>query len=802
MHSVLLLGGLALVSIQATDLIAPEKATWPQATGPYGNFNPHQTGVKLLDDLSLARQVWVSETKSLGRAKGTVGSYVPMLADTTTHPGSTGSPIVAEGKVFACSFRGNGEVWAEKHKDLIDLSKYRLSPEQLAALKRNTATIADDITVAIDAKTGKTIWEVVESGQGINRCSGKYFQFIDTPAYFQGKIFSFGTMGRIYCYNAADGTKLWQDDSSVLVKKATDLREKMLSERNILPGGEGINASLVVADPDGDGLGAVLIAPEYDGAPDVGLRGIDVQSGKSLWNLPAVKSKFAVPTVWTHQGKQYILVASIKGELRLIDPKRGTVLWTLTGLPPTYYTLTTTAKHVFLGVKPFFDGKNAKQSLVRLAAYRFSPEKVELAWESPDQVEFWFQNHMDICCMRKVVARDGKVYQIVQGHSPDGFAHIYEEETGKVLATSKNLPLGQAYITEDRLLFSPDSSHFKNIQWQFCSLDPKAFRKLGNPWNAPHDNTTGYEVFMELPYVAGFFYMRTWLGQVVCYDFRERPIAATWELSMRPASIGLETIQKPLRLFEHEPGSIDQATTYPPTSEQAGLVYANWRRQPVWEPFPCPNLPVQNRRISGTVPMDFGSIVIPINLTLEYDQSGTVSGTWTRSIPASTVEKRSGTLKGIPAQSKRICPKPGQKDQAPSVLGENPPGTTTTVLTLSGLTSDQAGRDDIICLDYDGKQVRRAAALGPYGQSWHEVDARALTTLSPDRVEGDLVLILNRDKWQVGKTTPEPGKAARIHISAERKGDELVGSWTASLGEAYTFTGQISGTRQEKPEKK
>jgi hypothetical protein len=33
--------------------------------------------------------------------------------------------------------------------------------------------------------------------------------------------------------------------------------------------------------------------------------------------------------------------------------------------------------------------------------------------------------------------------------------------------------------------------------------------------------TTAYEVFIERPYADGRFFMRTWQGQVVCYDLRK-----------------------------------------------------------------------------------------------------------------------------------------------------------------------------------------------------------------------------------------------------------------------------------------
>jgi outer membrane protein assembly factor BamB len=272
----------------------------------------------------------------------------------------------------------------------------------------------------------------------------------------------------------------------------------------------------------------VLVVPQYPGGPDVALRGMDTQTGKTLWEVPAVSSRYATPAVWIHQGKPYVLVATIKGEFRLIDPKSGKVLWTVTGLQPVYYPLTASAKHVFVNVKSAFNEPPDKGGKMwgRIGAYRITPEKAELAWQAPDKPAFWFENHMDICAMRRVLVRDGRVYHVTQGHTEDPKTsathfNILDENTGEVLLTSKELAGSPcSYLVEDRLLYTPDASHWKSIQWQFWTLDPKDFRALGSPWKVPHDNTTAYEVFIELPYVDGCFYMRTWQGQVACYDLR------------------------------------------------------------------------------------------------------------------------------------------------------------------------------------------------------------------------------------------------------------------------------------------
>lgn len=510
-------------------------APWPQANGPFGNFNPRRYDVKLVDDLSQARQAWVSEFRDLGFAKGSSSGYVNHLADAETHPGSAGGLIVAEGKVFASSFRPRGAKWPENMPNFQGdkLSKLWEDPDKAAAVRRNSAIEADDLTVAIDLKSGTTVWTAIEENKGINRYSGKRLQFHGTPVYFAGRVFSLGSAGNVYCYDAATGNKLWEECESALVKHTLELKEKLLNDRKGLPSGEGLGASPVVA-------GDTLIVPEFDTLHrDISLRGLDVTTGKTKWIVRASSSRFATPAVWTHKNQQYVIVASTDGNLRLIEPAEGRVLWTVTGLEPTYYSLAPSERHVFVNVKSARETtKKPGECWGRIGAYRLSPEKAELAWSAPDEPKFWFENHMDICAMRRTLVRDGKVYLFTQGHTldpakSDTFFSIFDEETGKVLYVSKPGELGQPFVNdtpltalgqfwlvEDRILSIPDAAHSDRSTMQWMTMDPAAIRRLGKPWKPPHSNTTAYEVFIELPYVDGRFLMRTWQGQVVCYDLR------------------------------------------------------------------------------------------------------------------------------------------------------------------------------------------------------------------------------------------------------------------------------------------
>lgn len=509
----------------------PARADWPQANGPTGNFNPKRYGHQLVSDLKDARKLWVSQTADLGFAKGSSSGYVRHLTEADTHPGAASGLIVAEGKVFASTFRPSGEVWAENlpHRKHASHRRYFGNSAVEAVLRRNAAILADDVTLAIDLKTGRTLWKAVEEGEGINRYSGKRNHFGVTPAYDEGKVFSMGTMGAVRCYDAVNGRKLWENASGPLVTASRETKAKLLATKDGFAGGGGMSASLVVA-------AGVLIVPQFTGRTDIPLRGLDIRTGRKLWEAPAATCRYATPAVWTHGGRQYVLCATVgqhgkydTGKLRLIEPRSGKVLWTATSLAPTWYALSPSAKHVMVNVpSAHINPKKRKdnQPWGLMAAYRITPGEVQRAWTMPDEPQFWFENHMDICAMRRVLIRDGRVYFFSQGHTVDPahcsrFFSILNESTGKVLHTSEALSGSpQFWLVEDRLLVIPDAAHSNRSTLELFTIDPKDFHRIGEPWKPPHENTTAYEAYMELPYVDGLFLMRNRQGQVVCYDLR------------------------------------------------------------------------------------------------------------------------------------------------------------------------------------------------------------------------------------------------------------------------------------------
>ena len=78
------------------------------------------------------------------------------------------------------------------------------------------------------------------------------------------------------------------------------------------------------------------------------------------------------------------------------------------------------------------------------------------------------------------------------------------------------------YLIEDRLLHWTDACHGDRARLELFTADPARFRRLCQPWKPPQQTTTGYEVYLETPYVDGGLFMRTITGEIRCYDLRRR----------------------------------------------------------------------------------------------------------------------------------------------------------------------------------------------------------------------------------------------------------------------------------------
>ena len=510
--------------VTADEMVSEQQAWqlgWPQMQGPHGNFRPAQTGVALVDDLSEAKLVWESETRDIGRAKHTTGSFKGKTPQERAQrvldilgpnpkatPGGWAAPIIAEGKLFVTTFKPAGKLYDVKTID---------GPTAKAHLEAN------DLLIALDAQTGKTLWQAAEPG-GFVWGVGKRNGFQVAPVHHDGVVYSMGTTGRVFAYAAASGKKLWQTEPDV---KMIEERDKHLAKSHVLQASAryGWQQSLVFA-------GGQLIVPRQST-----LLALDPATGKRKWELSKVISKWKTPTVWRHAKKQYLLCATGgnpgTAQLNLVDPSVGKILWTIAGLHATQFNLAPSENHVLVNVGSTIMKQNPNGSSPKnvdgkapfglLGAYKITPQGATRAWTFPDRPHFLLPTWNDSVARPRYLIRGGLVYLATGGPNKETDRRfiIAREETGEVLVDEPRLNDFWFQLIEDKLLHAIDWSHGSRASFDLYTSDPASFKKQSGTWKAEQPLTTSYQVLMEPPVIAGHIFWRTETGTVVCYDLRK-----------------------------------------------------------------------------------------------------------------------------------------------------------------------------------------------------------------------------------------------------------------------------------------
>lgn len=489
---------------------ASEPGGWPQMTGPTFDYRADAPPGPMITSFKDLREVWVSETREIGFGKWESGpnALVKSYAgkDWPFHPGGVAPLIVADGLVFASSYRPSGTVAA---KDAATTARFApILPAQ------NLMIEADDLLFAIDAATGQTAWTATQAGKGLNHLGYKRLEYGVAPVHHRGRIYQLGTAGRLYAYEAKTGRLLFDQPLGRLAERCETLRQAALKAGRFAEV-NGLLGGLVVADE-------VLIAMLYEGDPDT-VVGVGADDGKILWEVKQATAKFITPCVVKLDGREFVLVHSgISGVLRLIEPKTGTVVWTVEHLPPIRQPLVCADGLVFLNVG------DAGKETARWGAYTLTATGAKPAWQLPAEAKYTWQWDFDLRTVRRVAVGPGVVY-LVCGGARGGTMVVVQTTTGTVL--QEVLSAGEFFwqlpaVVGSRLVSSTNVYHggrFLRMVLHEISPDGR-LKALGesDDWSAK-SLASGYEVPMEPAYAGGRMFVRNNLGQVVCLDLRSGP---------------------------------------------------------------------------------------------------------------------------------------------------------------------------------------------------------------------------------------------------------------------------------------
>jgi outer membrane protein assembly factor BamB len=604
-------------------------ADWPSYLGGNGAFS-ETSGVKLVNDMCKVRFLWESEERGIGFGKaGSQASRNGFAPGTGLAYGGEASPIVAGGLVVQFYITPCGEKSWNDGKSIMG--------EKYAQFANYWRISADEVVVAMDVATGKTRWKQTFADKGLNHVPDKRGGFAVTPVAAGGRLFCMGTTGRLYCLDLGTGKLLWESHVGPLHEAMEAWKAESLKTlvREKQPCGRPYGI-LAVAD-------GVLLAPDWGG----GLVGVDVATGRRLWEAPGVLSGFNGPVV---DGTNVACVNNT-GELRLLKAKTGEVLWTL-ALGSLHLT------------QPIFAGEclvvfeshpklraGSPNGCGLLSAYRLTEKGAVRAWALP--ADYFQHMGLDGGPSRKVVARNGIVYASLlkaEGNGTDRTDAsprlvIAREKDGHILG-AHDVDGWNPYLWGDRLITVTDIQHrprgVRPEVWQMYHADPANFRALGDGWlvDGPppiHNGTCGYELPILEVFSDGVFFCRVW-GGIRAYDLRASN-ADDNSLDAAPPKVGLDTATWELTLkdFFSKHRALDMVL-HRKGGQWVGYKVTGMAYNIAWHQADLSQLTVKDGRLSGTVivtvradrwiPADGKSHVVKV--TLDATVTGrTVTGTFT-----------------------------------------------------------------------------------------------------------------------------------------------------------------------------
>ncbi len=512
----LLLAGLIVVSPAKADLPKADP-DWPMFIGPGGTRVPTVQGYELVDDLNAVQPVWkLKHHTTVG--KGLYPSTLRECQKRGIKPfyGGAANLVIADDIIYLSYYKPNGKhpAKAEGWRTVGNPKEYL--PDGFFCVG------ADDILLAVDANKGTILWEKVEADRGINRLAHKRAHWVRSPAVADGKVFSIGSAGTLYAYDAKSGKALWDVETNpywLNVKKEHAQARKLCWQADS-------QSSLVVAD------GVVIVAEGW-------LAGYDAKDGKQLWRIKEnINSKHATPTLWKHDDKTYVVVHNGTDTIRLIDPANGKVLWTEDGFGHRLGTLSGEGDVLIVTYHSESVSKEpGRSSAVRYGAIELSLAGPKKLWAMDDEKKYSFHWKHDKGPRYRTSSRDGLTYLGV-GREDNAPRHhrttlmVVETRTGKVLSET---PMGETLSNpipmEDKLLVLHDYAHTDPVSQSYWTAGTKP-RKLTAHVGMPHRAITGYYIDLEPIYYKGRLYFRTLEG-MICYDMRKPAPETSQTLRLR-----------------------------------------------------------------------------------------------------------------------------------------------------------------------------------------------------------------------------------------------------------------------------
>ncbi len=756
---------------------------------------PREKGVELTSKVEHVRLAWKNPIHT-GFIKGNSSTALELLeAGNEPAYGESASPLLSDGVLLVSWSQPSGKVTARLNSFK---QRYYRNVDRNKALQSTYFRIdADWHTLAIDAKSGKTLWHNVERSASMNFLSSKRGHDGITGAVGDGVYVTITILGHVYAYDLKTGKTRWTTTLKEWNQRAEAFKGKALADRNMPQVGEG---------PFGRKRSGAILVGDVAVLPDLrgGLIGVKLSDGSKVWQRPDCLHDQATPRPWRHKGKTWLVCnnASKGGNgVHLIDPATGKIQWShKTGLNPGQLLM----GEGYLLLNP----KRSIRGRALFTAYRLGIDGLSELWRFSDTETHGVQLRPDFGAHRKGVIHQDILY-LRAGRGTVSIDMKSGEERHRV-EQSGSLP----FIAEDKLYMQANASHSgRKAGLRLFQLEERGrFSYLGEaPFQGfDFQQVTEYEHPLETPYAAGKIYMRGHYA-IAALDLTvvETPMA---ELTLDQLWAGFPQPVRALMFTGAEGQQLVAGRLQPPVRKQLGIPATAAYRKDTWTSILFSEPIVLGEAFTSPVEIGFVQFSWPATITMEAAKGNQWNGTWTRRFAGwDKTVKRSGKVHGSSegGYPKRGWPTGWLKDRPVTFYSDLPEGQRRVFLQLHGFTPEipdvKKPQNMTICLDYNDKAV--VAGVGGafgYNQSYHEIDCSDLEVTS-DGIKGTAIVILNPDKWVEGDYSNGGSLAGRVKLNITfGKPDEkgiysARGDWSVEWGLKLTRSGAIRATLRNMP---
>jgi outer membrane protein assembly factor BamB len=459
-----------------------ENACWPSVLGPSANASARDYDGKLVESLSEARLVWVGEDK-IASGRTTKFQYLSRCPlNFYPNPGPYSTPIVWQGLVF--------------HYDVIpDLNSVVLpDPPPSDELKRGVSTAIwatknDHAVIAMDARTGRTVWRVRFPGKGPGGVGGKGGGaggccLVEGSGDRPDVLICVGINGFANGLEPRTGQTLWTTQVRLF---------------------NGSTAPMPIG-------GVAVVSLHYGG-----LAGIDPVTGKQLWKLDRASSRHSCALPWRRGGRDYAISlfsgdAESSARLVCIRPSDGEILWEHADVGGNDVTMTLIGDIVVTNGRAVEStdaarmAREGKKALPTVMAYRLTAAGAQPLWELPAEHVLNTYGYAQPCAAGSVAIPPVNTTPIAVDVSKGTVIHSGISVAGG-LTKSGHAGGGIGATTSNGLVFTSG----------FAVRDAASGAVL-DVWRGPF--AVGYLIPILSPIVDGRIFIRS-QDAMLCYDLRE-----------------------------------------------------------------------------------------------------------------------------------------------------------------------------------------------------------------------------------------------------------------------------------------